>query len=163
MAFKDLDEFFDDSLRLPVGGREYVIAAPTAETGLWCQQIIERGADARRRAEAGEEPKEGDTLDDTAEKELYQRVLGPVYDEMIEVGLSWPKIKHVGYTAFFWCAGNKDTAEKYWESGGDPEALARLGTNRQQRRASGSPKKAGGAAAKSTKSRASTSGTKKRG
>lgn len=159
MAFKDLDEFFDDSLKLPVGGKTYVIPGPSAETGLWCQRRMIAAQRNKRRQDAGQ-PIEDDGLDDDEEADLYQRCLGPVYDQMIADDVAWNKIKHCGITAYLWCAGNVVAAEQYWES--DPEALARA-QNRAARRAtakSGSKRKTVGAAETMTRRRASTSGTK---
>ncbi len=126
MAFKDLDEFFDDTLRLPVGGKEYVVPPPSAETGLFCQRLMEAGIDA-----VNGQSIDAAQLDDAGEKDMYKRVLGGVYDELMADGVSWPKIKHCGITAFLWIAGDKDTAEKYWER--DPEAQE--APNRAERRA----------------------------
>lgn len=156
MSFEDLDEFFDDTIELPVGGKTYVVPGVDAETGLYCQRLLERG----KAAYLGKDV-DGGELDDEAEMSLYERVLGPVYAELIADGVSWPKISHCGLTAFFWAANNRTTAEKYWNSGGNPEALTPP-TNRAQRRASGSRTKAGGAAVNTSKTRASMSGTKTR-
>lgn len=164
MAFQKLDEFLDDTLLLPgVNGKDYVVESPDGKTGIWCQKLLERGADAKRREKLGLEPDEDAKLDDIAEHELYERVLGPVLQEMLDDGVKWKKIQHCGVTALFWCAGNTETAEKYWNAGGDPEELARLAPNRATRRASGSKTKAGGGAGSRTRKAASTSGTKKRG
>lgn len=130
MKFKDLDDFFDDGLALPVGGKTYRVPAPSAETGLYCQRLAEAGVAAAQ----GKDVPEAE-LDDVRELQLYQRVLGGVYDELIADGVSWPKIKHVAVTAFMWVAGNVEAAEAYWEKG--PEAQA--------------PAKTGRAAARSTK------------
>ncbi|WP_336214381.1 DUF7426 family protein [Nonomuraea sp. LPB2021202275-12-8] len=132
MAFKDLDDFFSDGLELPVGGKTYRIPAPSAETGLFCQRLAEAGVAAAQGKDVPEVE-----LDDVRELELYQRVLGPVYAELIADGVSWPKLKHVAITAFMWVAGNEQAAEAYWEQGPSPEAQA--------------PTKTGRAAARSTK------------
>lgn len=153
MAFKDLDEFFDDTLPLPVGGKVYVIPAPSAATGMWAQRLIQDGINLHKKGTDVE-------LDDAEELNMYQRCLGPVYDQMKTDGVSWPKIQHCGMTAFFWVAGNKAAAEQYWENGTDPEWLART-MNRATRR-SGSKSAASSAAGRTTKPRASTSGTRKR-
>ncbi|MEV4806761.1 hypothetical protein AB0K18_42775 [Nonomuraea sp. NPDC049421] len=121
--FKDLDEFFDDGLALPVGGKTYRIPAPSAEVGLYCQRLAEAGVAAANGKDAPEAE-----LDDVRELDLYQKVLGPVYDELIADGVSWPKIKHVGITAFMWTAGNDEAAAAYWEKG--PEAAAPAATGR---------------------------------
>jgi len=147
-TFKDLDEFFDDSLRLPVGGRTYVIPAPDAEVGLLCQRLMNAGI----AAEAGEAV-DGEeltklaavVLDDDQEQDLYKRILGPVYDELFTDGLTWPKIQHIGTTALIWVAAGTDAAVKFWSTSGEAPA-----PNRATRRA---------AAARSTRSRGSATTT----
>jgi hypothetical protein len=141
---KALDEFFDDTLTLPVGGTDYTVPAPTAETGLLCQRLMQAGV----AAASGKETDLTDLadLDDDQETDLYKRCLGPVYDQMLAAKVSWPVLKHCGVTVFLWIAVDVDAAMKFWESGGDPEALA---PNRA----------ASKAAASSTRSRGSTSGT----
>jgi hypothetical protein len=154
MAFKDLDEFFEDTLSLPVGGKTYVVPGPSAETGLWAQRLIESG----KAAYFGKATAE---LDDDEETNVYQRVLGPAFDEMVANGVLWKRIQHCGVTALIWCAGNEAAAEQYWEHGQSPEFQARA-QNRATRR-SGSKKKTGSAAATTTRKATSTNGTKKRG
>jgi len=141
---KALDEFFDDTLTLPVGGKEYTIPAPDAETGLLCQRLMQAGV----AAAAGQQTDLSDLaeLDDDQETDLYKRCLGPVYDQLIADKVTWPRIKHCGVTAFLWIAADLETAMKFWDSGGAPEALA---PNRA----------ASEAAASTTRSRGSTSGT----
>ncbi|MEV0149681.1 MULTISPECIES: hypothetical protein [unclassified Nonomuraea] len=141
---KALDEFFDDTLTLPVGGKEYTVPAPSAETGLLCQRLMQAGVAAAN----GQETDLTDlaNLDDDQETDLYRRCLGPVYDELRADKVTWPRIKHCGVTAFLWIAVDVDAAMKFWESGGDPEALA---PNRA----------ASEAVARTTRSRGSTSGT----
>ncbi|GAA5046581.1 hypothetical protein HNP84_009751 [Thermocatellispora tengchongensis] len=145
-TFQDLDDFFDDSLPLPVGGKWYRIPAPDAEVGLLCQRLMHASL-AAEQGEAVDDPKltalAEVVLTDDEERDLYQRVLGPVFDELRADGVSWPKIQHVGATALVWVAAGKDAAAKMWASGGMGEAPA---PNRATRRA---------AAAKSTRSRGS--------
>lgn len=141
---KALDEFFDDTLTLPVGGKEYTIPAPDAETGLLCQRLMQAGV----AAAAGQQTDLSDLaeLDDDQETDLYKRCLGPVYDQLIADKVTWPRIKHCGVTAFLWIAADLDTAMKFWDAGGAPEALAPT-------------RAASEAAASTTRSRGSTSGT----
>ncbi|MEV0617564.1 hypothetical protein AB0I81_29880 [Nonomuraea sp. NPDC050404] len=139
-----LDEFFDDTLTLPVNGKEYTVPAPDAETGLLCQRLMQAGVAAAN----GQETDLTDLadLDDDQETDLYQRCLGPVYDTLRADKITWPKIKHCGVTAFLWIAVDLDAAMKFWGSGGNPELLA--------------PNRAvSEAAASTTRSRGSTSGT----
>ncbi|MEV0379809.1 hypothetical protein [Nonomuraea sp. NPDC050643] len=149
-TFQDLDEFFDDSLRLPVGGKWYVIPAPDAEVGLLCQRLMHASL-AAEQGETVEDPKLTElaeiVLNDDEERDLYQRILGPVWDELRADKVTWPRIQHVGATALVWVAAGKDAAAKIWASGGAGEAPA---PNRATRRAT---------AATSTRSRGSATTT----
>lgn len=152
-AFQVLDEFLDDSLTLPVKFRdgvihEVTIPGPSAEDGLRIQAIMEAGL---RMSADGTEP-DAEVLDDAAELDMYRSALGPRYDEL-RVELDWPRFKHVALSVVIWITQDGDTAERYWNSGGDPSLLA---PNREARR------NASSAAAKSTKRRGSTSGTSTR-
>ncbi|WP_433355635.1 DUF7426 family protein [Microtetraspora malaysiensis] len=150
--FQDLDEFFDDSLPLPIGGKWYRIPAPDAEVGLLCQRLMHAGM-AAEPGEPVDDPKLNElasvVLNDDQERDLYQRVLGPVFDELRADGVTWPKIQHVGATATVWVAAGKEAAAKVWAAGGVGEAPA---PNRATRRATT-------AAAKSTRSRGSATTT----
>ncbi|NRQ31277.1 hypothetical protein HII36_05420 [Nonomuraea sp. NN258] len=151
--FQDLDDFFDDSLPLPVGGKWYRVPAPDAEVGLLCQRLMHAGL-AAEQGQAVDDPKLTElvevVLNDEEERDLYQRILGPTWDELRADGVSWPKIQHVGATALVWIAAGKDAAAKVWASGGTTgEAPA---PNRATRRATA-------AAAKSTRSRGSATTT----
>ncbi len=149
--FRNLDEFFDPTLKLPVGSKTYVIPPADAETGLLCQRLMH----ASMAAEAGEDVDEEGlnqlaqvVLDDDEEKDLYQRILGPVWAELFADKVDWPVIQHIGSTALIWVAAGLDAAVKHWESvSGEASA-----PNRATRRAQA-------AAAKSTRARGSQSGT----
>ncbi|MFC7582430.1 hypothetical protein ACFQYP_00470 [Nonomuraea antimicrobica] len=119
-AFKDLDEFFDATLKLPVGGKTYVIPPPSAEVGLLCQRLMQAGlaAHSGRAVDAeGINELAQVVLDDDQEKDLYQTILGPVWDELLADKVSWPAIQHVGQTALIWVAAGLDAAAQHWESG----------------------------------------------
>jgi hypothetical protein len=120
--FKDLDDFFNDGLELPVGGKLYKIPAPDGETGLYCQRLAEAGVAAAQ----GKNVPEAE-LDDVRELDLYKRVLGPVYDELFADGVKWPRIKHVAITTFMWIVGNDEAAVAYWEKGPEAQAPAPRG------------------------------------
>ncbi|MFE7128961.1 hypothetical protein [Streptomyces sp. NPDC057617] len=153
--FQALDDFQDDSLTLPVKFRDgtmrdVVIPGPSAEKGLKIQTVMESGL---ALAAGGAEPSE-EVLDDARELDLYKDALGPRYDELL-AGLDWPRFKHVAITTVLWIAHDSETAEKYWTSGGDSDPSPQA-PNRETRRAASS------AAAKSTRTRGSTSGTSTR-
>ncbi|KUF19590.1 DUF7426 family protein [Streptomyces silvensis] len=143
MAFEALDELLDETLTLPIGGRRYTIPAPSADTGLRVQTIVQAAAVAASGGQVDEQ-----ALGDAAEGDLYRDLLGPAYDEMLANGVTWPALKHAARTAIAWVVQDKAAAERVWSSGGDP---SRLAPNRQERRRSGG--------ANTTRSAASTSGT----
>lgn len=153
MAFKDLREFTDGRfIDLPIDGKTYRVHDVDAETGIWVQRVMELGIAASQGQEV-----DGAVLDDDDETEAYERVLGDTYEEMIADRVAWSDIKHCATTAMIWIAFDEDTAQKYWETGksaapGEAAAPA-AGPNRASRRASS-------AAARKTRSRASTSGTR---
>lgn len=150
--FKSLDDFQDESLTLPVRflngeTRDVTISAPSAKNGLKVQTVMEAGL----RVAAGGNADEL-VLDDDEELDFYKTALGDKYDEL-KAGCSWPWFRHIAITAVLWITQDKEAAENYWNSGGSPSQGA---PNREARR------QAGKAAAKSTPSRGSTSGTNHR-
>jgi hypothetical protein len=147
--FEELEEFGDDVLELPIHGVTYVIPAVDGATGLWAQRLLETVEAAK---EAGDV--DAGQLDDDDERLLYQKMLGPTFDEMLDNGVNWQRLGHAAMTVFFWTTTTREQAEAYWKAGGDPNrARSAASPNRASRRASA-------AAARTTRSRASTSGTK---
>lgn len=156
MAFEALDELLDESIRLPLPGRdgtrrEYAIPSPPAEDGLLVERII---GEFRQAARENTRP-DLEFLNDDEERDLYRLVLGPAYDEMVENGVPWAWLKHASMTAMVWISTGTQAAENYWATkGGRPEPQA---PNRATRRAS--TRKGSSPAAKSTPKRGSQSGT----
>ncbi|MFF7553564.1 hypothetical protein ACFZA9_11840 [Streptomyces olivaceus] len=154
--FEALGDFLDDYLELPVlteGGqtRVYRIPSPSARAGLRVEHITKMAA---RLFLDGTEP-DAEALDDDEERDLYRLVLGPVHDE-IAADLSWTRFRHVAITTMVWVLNDRETAAKYWSSGGDPSLLA---PNRAARRQQKSQPSAS-VGANSTRSQGSTSGTR---
>ncbi|MFI6606847.1 hypothetical protein [Streptomyces sp. NPDC050507] len=148
-GFQVLEEFLGDSLDLPIRCndgqvRTFHIPPCSAEDGMRVETIMETGL---RLAAGGAEP-DTEVLDDAAEMDLYRIALGSAHDEL-QQHLAWPRFRHVAITSVLWITQGLDTAEQYWNSGGDPSLMA---PNRAARRASS-------AAASSTPRRGSTSGT----
>lgn len=144
--FEDLDGLLDDCLELPVNGKVYRVAGPSAEDGL----RIEKVTTLAMQLVAGGEPDDAEALDDDDERNLYRLCLGDTYDELLADRVSWVQLRHVALTALVWINSGTEQAGKFWSSAGNPETQA---PNRAERRAAGS------AAAKPTRSRGSTSGT----
>ncbi len=151
MAFKDLREFFDGSLRLPIDGKTYVIPPISAEDGLWAQALL----DVAVKADGGAEASEDDVavLNDDDERNLYERMLGPVYDEMKADKIDWPSIARAGTTAYLFFTVGEEAAQSFWQSGSSGEAQ---GPNREQRRSSRTTSSRSGRSTKTAGSRAGT-------
>jgi hypothetical protein len=110
MPFQPILE--DPTLDLPVGDKTYSVPSCDAPTGLWVTGMM---------TGAAEEPVE---LDDDDERNLYQRVLGPVYDEMLADGVPWPAFKRVGSAVLLWIAFGEGAAERYWNRDQDEDPTA---------------------------------------
>lgn len=98
----DLAAFMDPTLRLPIGGRDYAIEC-SAWQGLHLHRLFS-------------EP--GRVLDDNAERAEILQMLGDTYQQMVDDGLSWPKIAVAGRTALFWFGISPDAGRRYWDSVG---------------------------------------------
>ncbi|MFF7452095.1 MULTISPECIES: hypothetical protein [unclassified Streptomyces] len=151
--FEALDELFDECLELPIKGKTYKVPSPSAEDGLRVQRITTMATKLFDKGEAVDT----ELLDDDEERDLISLCLGPTQDEMVANKVDWTWMRHAGLTAMFWITAGADAAEKYWNSGGNPELMA---PNREARRAAA--KKSGSAAASKTQKRGSTSGTSAR-
>lgn len=142
MAFEDLDEFFDSTLPLPIGGKTYSIPSPPAAVGLRCQVMY---SVMRRRAQ-GLDISEADlemiTMTDEEERGWHRTLLGPVYDELVADDVAWAKIQRVNATAFTWITQGKSAAEAVWTAN-RPEARTpaevKKPKDRQKKARQGSP------------------------
>lgn len=118
--FKQLDQHFDPTLTLPVDAdHTYVIKPVDAKTGAWVTEVMSLAV----RVRLGDfEPTEADMetvkLDKPGQEHMYATVLGDVYQQMMDDGMSWEVIRLVGSTAVIWVHQGIDAAEDYWNSGG---------------------------------------------
>ena len=123
MAFKDLGDWGSlDPLRLPLQGKTYTLPPVDSELGPRLQALISFGAEVADGDKTTLSAKDRVVLDDFAEMELYQEILGDVYQEMVDDGVPWPALKHAAMTSMFDAVFDRDTAEKYWESLGKAPA-----------------------------------------
>lgn len=122
MSFKELSDFLDEALRLPIRGKTYVIEPCDAETGLMCQRLLGLAAKAVGGTEVTDEDAKKVQLDDDDERDLYQRLLGNVWDEMFSDGLPWRVIQKAGTTALLWTVYGDEQAESYWNGSGKAKA-----------------------------------------
>jgi hypothetical protein len=116
MALRDLDEFFDPTFDLPIRGKVYAVKSPDAATGLLAQRLLVNGL----RSAAGEDLSPQDIaaleLSDDDERDLYPRILGDCYGQMVKDNIPWEMIKHAALTIFMWVGYNREAAETFWES-----------------------------------------------
>lgn len=160
--FGDLDEYWSPGLTLTVRGREYVLPLPSGELGLWCRRVASVAGEVNAASTEDEVAAAVAAIDEIPELPgkltLHERVLGDVYQQMLDDEVPDPYIVFCGQTAYVWILAGEERAEAFWTSGGRPEAMRPA--NRQERRAQTRAGKTSTAAAAATKSRASTSGTR---
>lgn len=148
-----IDDFLaeDDQLVLEWKGREYRIDPVSAKVGLRVERIISAAErNARGAAQDGDQEQ---VLSDSDELDLYPDLLGDVYDQMIEDGVTFIRLKLAATATMMWTVYDEEVALEYWNAGGKAPA-----PNREQRRA----KTTRTAGATSTKRPASGTGTSTR-
>lgn len=144
---RDLREFHDPDLYLPIGGKTYRITSPNAEDGLRLRALfadpeakftdddqvaeIKRLFGATREPhmaevyvfdDAGEPVVDPETGQPVTETRDVGRWVGGVWQEMNDDGVSWPEIMHAGTTAMLHYGQGASLAEIFWETGmGDME------------------------------------------
>lgn len=140
-------------LVIPIGPHEYTIPPIDAAMGI-----------KLKLAQAGKKvPPELAAL---SGEDWYRLFLGPAFDQMVKDDVEPSVIERAYFTAMADFRNGRDTAERTWEAGLDPEVMAALreaaakAAKRKNPRASTpSPSTA---AASSTRTRAATSGTTSR-
>lgn len=165
-TFGDLDQYWEPGLTLTVLGREYQLPLPSAELGLWCRRVAETAGQIHSASTEEEVQAAAAAAEDLPElpgkMSLPERVLGPVYQQMVDDKVPDPYISFCGQTAYVWIIGGEESAERFWMSGGRPEALSPGNRASKRAAAKASTGQTSGGAASGTRSRASTSGTKPR-
>lgn len=102
---QELDSFLDSSISLPVGGKTYRVAAPSAMVGLQLRRLMLTL---------------DETFDEAAEAVWAQRLLGDTLTELRADGVGPTAIQHIGrYLLFYW-GRNAETAEAHW-NGENPD------------------------------------------
>jgi hypothetical protein len=119
MPFQPILE--DPVLRLPIKGKTYVVQSPNAATGLFVQSLMS----AAQMSRAGFAVDAADTrlvLEDDDERNLYERVLGDTYDQLVADDVKWPHIQRAGQATLLWIHRDEEAAEAFWNGGTDPKA-----------------------------------------
>lgn len=116
MAFQDLRELLDVAqLQLPIGGEVYTVEACTAEDWLWFNAY---SAEIDAAINTGKLNVEIEGLSQVNPEELYRRILGESFDDMVADGVTGKELSISAWTAFFWHLGNESFAEAVWVNGG---------------------------------------------
>lgn len=116
MALRDLTEFFDPTFDLPIGGKVYRVKSPDAATGLYAQRTLVNGMKVAAGEDLSPEDAAALQLSDAQERDLYPRLLGDCYQQMIADGVLWELVKHAALTIYVWVGYNREAAEGFWEN-----------------------------------------------
>ncbi|MGM5065731.1 DUF7426 family protein [Rhodococcus qingshengii] len=98
---RDLAETWDPDLILPIGGYEFRVSC-TARQGMHLVHLLD------------EKPR----LTDTQEREEILYILGDTYQQMVDVGISWPKIAVAGRVAMAFFGMGPEAGRIVWETAG---------------------------------------------
>lgn len=138
-SLKDLREFFDSDLRLPINGKEYRIATPNARQGIRLRAFFAdptNGMDDQTElnemmgllgaawqpdvsvvpvidVRTGVQLKgdDGELLTREIDRGTYR---GGLFDEMLDDGITWPEIVHAGRTALLHYGFSPQVGEWNW-------------------------------------------------
>lgn len=128
MASETLDRFNDfledDALEIPgvksrkyPEGKTYFIPSPDAETGMRLSALAEIAVKVNKAIDVNERDVRRLHLDDTEEREFAQQVLGPVYEELIEDGVSWVRLQRITQYAYVHFAFSPEAAREAADRG----------------------------------------------
>lgn len=153
MALEEAAAWLDDGLTLPIAGKKYRVPEPSVELGMRLEVLLNTDREQRPGSERYQQ-----VLSDVEERDLYEEILGPAYGQMAADGVSYPLVKHAALTAWYHFVISPEVAERYWN-----EAVTRGKASPQPSSRSSRPAtRRTGAAATTTKPRASGSGTRPR-
>lgn len=94
---RDLTEFFDPDLHLPIDGKDYRIPAVSKdEADRLARLLVDK------------------TLTEAQEKAEREHILGPALEQMKAAGLPDPVITHAGRTAIFHYGGGPKLGASHW-------------------------------------------------
>lgn len=106
---KPYEEFAQEPLEFPIGGKVYRLEPYDIPTGLKLTKVI-----TRQDEEFAQLPPE----------ELYKLALGNLWDQMVADGVSLAAVSRCGLTAISDFQYGREMAEAAWEKGADPKAIS---------------------------------------
>lgn len=122
---RDLREFHDPDLHLPIGGKVYTITSPNADHGLRLRMALSspeaRWTDSEEVQELAKLLGATVRLDETTGDPSFS---GGVWDQLTADGVTWEEIVHVGRTALIHYGQGHALAQVFWETalGGGAES-----------------------------------------
>jgi len=146
MPLKAYEEFAQEPLTFPIGGKHYVVPPLGFTDGILLQRII-----------AGED----ESLTNAPAEDGWKLILGSAFDDMVADRVPLEAIARAGFAAMTDFQFGREQAELVWESGIDPKALAASIQAAHQAVSGSTPSSSTGAASK-TPSPASSTGTTSR-
>ena len=146
MPLKAYEEFAQEPLAFPISGKVYVVPPLGFTDGVRLQRVL-----------AGED----DSLNNAPAEEGWRLILGTAWDEMVADNVPIEAIARAGFTAMTDFQFGREQAERVWEAGLDPKALAEAVTAAREQLTGLTPSPSTGAA-NGTRKRASTTTTSSR-
>lgn len=108
---RDLREFHDPRLHLPIAGEDVTIDSPTADQGLRIKRHMYSGESTPQ-----DEMRMIATIFGATYNEASDTMSGGKWDELNELGLSLHEIIHVGNTALAHFGVGTEFGEYWWEN-----------------------------------------------
>jgi hypothetical protein len=166
-SFDDLDQYLETGDRLKVRGKVYTVPPRSAALGIWCRRIVQTAGELTQATTDEELREVGEraasraaTMPSIPDPELSfeEQLLGPAYAEMLADNVPDDYLVFCARTIFIKLAYGEEYAERWWRSGGHPEAVGPVPNRADRRRTGGTST----AEAATTIAPASTSGTTSR-
>lgn len=108
---RDLREFHDPNLHLPIRGKDVIIPSPTANEGLRIKRHMYEGGSTPQ-----DEVRMIATIFHADYDEDTDEIHGGVWDELNDMGLSLQEVMHVGNTALAHFGVGEAFGEFWWEN-----------------------------------------------
>src|SRR5690348_8444065 len=147
MPLKAYEEFAQEPLTFPISGKSYVVPPLGFTDGIRLQRVL-----------AGED----ESLNNAPAEDGWRLVLGSAFDEMVADKVPLEAIARAGFTAMTDFQFGREQAERVWEAGLDPKALAEAVTAAREALDKDSTPSSSTGAASGTRKRASSTGTSSR-
>ena len=144
MPLKAFEDFAPEPLAFPIRGKTYTAPPVGMAEGIRLQQIVS-GKD--------------DSLTDAAPDALWRLVMGSAWDEMLADNVPAEAASRAAFAALTDFQFGREMAERVWESGLSPEALAAREAASSSQPAPDSTRSKSTGGARKTRKRASTTGT----